>query len=245
MAQAWLNMTDGSVSPIIGAVFVYSASFVFGWISYNIVEKILPQTFHQLGFDCIKTLTICAYPFGHVLMWKFYGGTGFLGGMVPIMVFTILALPKGDGTPVAVWVNYFRGVLSLWTCLLKTIVMIFAAFAAYKLGIFLYQSKVHEHFTTKLKDNEAGVCPSALKVSLLQGFLIETLGLVYDAWFSTLKLSGNKVIDTLLKVTNTGIVVVAGECSAFVFVSLTIIKTTCKITSNNMTQLASLSWLLR
>jgi len=203
-------MIDAPVPPIVGAVFVYGASFIIGLTLYNLVENLLPQSFHQLGFDYLKTLTICVYPFGHVIMWKYYGGTGFLCGMVPIMVLTILALPKGEGTPVIIWTKYFRGIVPLWQCLLKTAIQVAAGLAAYKLGIFLYQSEIHEHFTLKLQDNEAGVCNSALKVPLLQGLVVEALGLVYDAWFSTFQLSQNKVIDTLLKVTNTGIIVVTG-----------------------------------
>lgn len=204
-------MSDGSVSAITAVIFIYSACLFLAVLMYKAVEKLLPEKLKSLGFDFTKTCFICAYPFGHGILWKYYGGIGFLCGLIPIVLLTNLLLPKGNPTPVSVWIQHFRGLLSLRSCLHRTALHLSAALAAYRLGILLFRTGLHEHFITKIKDHESGFCNSALNVSVSQGLFIETVGILYEAWFSTLKLSDDGFTDALLKITNTGLVVVSGN----------------------------------
>lgn len=204
-------MADSTISVVMAAVFLYCSSFLVGLLLNNIVDKWLPEPVRQYGFDYLKTMVICAYPFGHAILWKCFGGTGFLCGMVPVMLLTIFVLPRGEGTPIATWIKYFSGVLPLRQCLLKTAIHMSAGLAAYQLGILLLQSRLNWHCILKLREHEDRTCKSTLNVSVLKGLIIESLGVMYDLWFSSKTFSENKFVDAFVKVGNTGIVVITGE----------------------------------
>ncbi|WAQ94872.1 AQP11-like protein [Mya arenaria] len=201
---------EGFFAPFVAAEFIFISTTGAGLIVYSFLKTFPDGSFRTFLQDFVKTTVLCAHPFGHAIMWKFYGGTGFLLGMIPLMVLYSRLFTEGDDNPVVVWIKYFKRVIPLWLCLLKTVVQLFAGLAAYRFGMFLYRTELHDHFSTKITENAAGRCTSTLNVPIVQGFLIEMAGTAFVTWFAAQSLTGNKAVDGAIKVANTGIVVVAG-----------------------------------
>ena len=156
------------LAPVFAAVFIYVAAFLIGVVCNKLVDKVPSGFLQSLLQDFVKTTTICIFPFGHAILWRFFGGFGFLFGLVPLMVVFSRTFPKGEANPVNVWMKCIKGVIPPWQCLLKTLVQTFSGLVAYEIAMILYSTEMHVHFSEKILANSAGRCNATLHVPMLQ-----------------------------------------------------------------------------
>lgn len=198
--------------PQFAEVLLYFAGvYLIGLLLYHVTRKVTPTVLSGFVYDFIKTMLICAYPIGLLLVRTQFGDISFLAVLVPLILLTVFTIP-GEATPVAIWVKLFQKRLSLGIVFVKTMILVISGFAAFYVGIFVLRLQLHKTlFGFERSTTLPTTCQSALKVPVYQGFLLEMLGVMYDSWFMTQKLSPNVILDTSLKITNTGILVIAGS----------------------------------
>ena len=205
------HMDSDVVPAIVAAGIIYLAIFLIGQFLYQTTRMLAPAMLRGYILDFVKTMTFCAYPFGHGIMRKYYGEAGYIGAMLPVAFFSGLAFPMGDGNPITVWMKFFMRGMPLWKCLIKTIVQIGGGFAAFHLGMYILSFELHPMFVEKLKDYYSQFCSTDLKVPVYVGFLIEFVAVIYESWFASQKFTGFLHIDELIKILNCGFLVVGGE----------------------------------
>lgn len=196
---------------IFAALVMYLAIYLIGMFLYQTTKMFMPGAIRGYVLDFVKTMTFCAYPFGHGIMRKYYGEPGYLGAMLPVVYLSVLSFPLGDGNPISVWNKYFLKGIPLWKCILKTAIQIVAGFAAYHLGMYIIGLELHPMYVDRLKEYYKSFCSTDLNVPVYVGFLIEFVAVIYDSWFSSQTLTGHKQIDTILQIINGGLLVVGGK----------------------------------
>ncbi|KAL4222777.1 60S ribosomal protein L10 [Mactra antiquata] len=198
------------LSPIPSAVIVYLSIYFIGLICHSMTRLITPRIIRPYILDFIKTATICAYPFGHGIMRKFYGEPGYIFAAVPMAFITLVTLREGDASPLSVWEKYFTKAIPIWKCVLKTVVQIAAGFSAYHLGMNVMSMKLHPMYAERLKAYYDQFCLSDLNVPVYAGFLIEFFAVIYDSWFSSQTFTGKPHIDLIIKIFNGCLLVATG-----------------------------------
>lgn len=198
--------------PHVIEVLVYlMVIFFIGWSLYHVTRLILPDNISEYAFDFVKTMTICAYSLGMILVRINFGDIWFILVLVPLIILTVIMIP-GEATPVTIWVQYFHNRLSLLVAIVKTVILMTAGVAAFWIGILVLKSKLHNViFGFNYSTDLPSTCSSALNVPLYQGFMLEMIAVMYDSWFVVQKLSPNLLLDAAFKVTNTGLLVIAGS----------------------------------
>ncbi|XP_053373457.1 uncharacterized protein LOC123532875 isoform X2 [Mercenaria mercenaria] len=195
---------------IPAATVVYMSVYLIGLLLHTITRMIVPTAVRGYILDFVKTMTFCAYPFGHGIMRKYYGEPGYMCAMVPTMFLSFMTLREGDGNPIAVWLQYYKRIIPLWKCIIKTIIQIIAGFAAYHVGMYILGLELHPMYVARLKEYYDAFCSSDLTVPAYVGFCIEFCAVIYDCWFANQTFTGNLPIDTLIKIFNSGLLVVSG-----------------------------------
>lgn len=196
---------------IPAAMVLYLSAFFIGLFLHTITRMIIPSPIKGYILDFVKTMTICAYPFGHGMMRSNYGEPGYILAMVPIMILTLSTLKAGDGNPIGVWLQYFKKIIPLWKCVIKTFVQIVAGFAAYQLGIYILGLELHPMYVSRLKEYYNEFCSTDLHVPAYAGFFIEFFAVIYDTWFSSQMFTGILQLDLIIRIVNSGLLVVLGK----------------------------------
>lgn len=206
------NPQSEFLSPIPSALVIYLSIYFMGLICHQMTRLISPGVIKPYILDFIKTMTVCAYPFGHGIMRKYYGEVGYMCAMIPMVFLTLITLREGDGNPIAVWHKYFNKVIPLWKCVLKTFIQILAGFSAFHLGIYVMGLKLHPMYGERLQAYYDQFCTTDLHVPVYVGFLLEFSAVIYDSWFSNQTFTGHQYLDLLIKIINGGLLVVSGLC---------------------------------
>lgn len=204
------NLGQEFLPAIPAAMVLYLLAYIIGLILHTITRMIIPSPVKGYMLDFVKTMTLCAYPFGHGMMRHHYGEPGYMCAMVPIMFLTLSTLKAGDGNPIAVWLQYYKRIIPLWKCIVKTVVQIAAGFAAYRLGMYILGLELHPMYVSRLKEYYSQFCSSDLNVPAYLGFLIEFFAVIYDSWFASQMFTGYFYIDLIIKIVNSGLLVVTG-----------------------------------
>lgn len=205
------HIDSDSVPAVIAACVLYLAIYLIGVLLYHTTKLVVPGSIRGYVLDFVKTMTFCAYPFGHGMMRKYYGEPGYMGAMLPVIYLSSLTFQSGDGNPIDVWQKYFMKGMPLWKCIMKTIIQIIGGFAAYHLGMHILSMEIHPMYVERLKDYYSSFCSTDLHVPVYVGFLIEFVAVVYDSWFSSQTFTGYFQVDKLIKITNSGLLVVGGK----------------------------------
>ena len=206
------------LTPLPAALFVFFSVLANGLVLYHVTKAIVPEPIKEYALDFIKTMTLCSYFVGHVLMWKGFGVPALALGILLALLITSIALKDGAGSPVNVWVAYFENLIPLRKCLFKTAIQTWAGFSAYHFAMFLISVEFNPVYTELLQPYNAGRCDSHLKVPILKGALIEFAGTFYMVWIMYQKLMKNKGLDQLLKLVNIVFIVILGKsCGTFCF----------------------------
>ncbi|XP_045169689.2 aquaporin-12A-like isoform X2 [Mercenaria mercenaria] len=198
--------------PQVMEVLVYfTAVYLIGLTLYHVTRISFPSVMSEYVFDFVKTMTICAYSIGMILVRINFGDVWFILVLVPLILLTVITIP-GEATPVTIWVQYFHNRLSVPTVLIKTTVLMISGVAAFWVGIVVLKLNLHDIlFGFKYSTVLPTMCSSALNVPLYQGFVLEMLAVMYDSWFIVQKLSPNLLLDAAFKISNTGLLVIAGS----------------------------------
>ena len=197
------------------AIFIYMSVFIIGLLLHSFTRMVVPSPIKGFILDFVKTMTFCAFPFGHGIMRNQYGEPGYMCAMVPLVFLSIFTLRGGDGNPISVWHQYYRRIIPLWKCVIKTLIQISAGFAAYRLGMYILTLELHPLYVERVKDYYNEFCSSDLRVPVYVGFLIEFFAVIYDCWFSNQTFTGNQYVDTIIKIVNSGLLVVSGKPDTF------------------------------
>lgn len=205
------HIESDSVPAVIAAGILYLAVYLLGVLLYQTTKFAAPGAIRGYILDFVKTMTFCAYPFGHGIMRKYYGEPGYMGAMLPVIYLSSFTFTSGDGNPIDVWIKYFKKGMPLWKCVVKTLIQIQAGFAAYHLGMYIISLQIHPMYVERLKEYYSQFCSTDLHVPVYLGFLIEFLAVIYDSWFSSQTLTGYFYIDRIIKITNSGLLVVGGR----------------------------------
>ena len=201
--------------------FVYlTAIFFIGLSLYHVTKLIFTDNISEYACDFVKTMTICAYSIGWLLVRLNFGDIYFILALVPLIILTVITIP-GEATPITIWVQYFHNRIGLTSAVVKTVILMAAGLAAFWTGILFLKSKLqYVLFVFDYSTSLPSTCSSALKVPLYQGFVLEMLAVMYDSWFVVQKLSPYKLLDVAFKVTNTGLLVISGKTYHFIKVFL-------------------------
>ncbi|XP_060606087.1 aquaporin-11-like [Ruditapes philippinarum] len=192
------------------AIFIYMSAYIIGLLLHTFTRMVVPSSVRIYVLDFVKTMTFCTFPFGHGIMRKNYGESGYMSAMVPTMFLSLMTLRGGDGNPISVWLQYYRRIIPLWKCILKTLIQIAAGFAAYRLGIYILGLELHPMYVARVKEYYDEFCSTDLHVPVYVGFLIEFCAVIYDCWFVNQTFTRNLYFDTVIKVVNSGLLVVSG-----------------------------------
>lgn len=196
---------------LMEVICYFTGVYLIGLSLYHVTKLLVPTVLSEYIYDFIKTMLICAYPIGLIIVRTNHGDIGFLIILVPLILLTVFTIP-GEATPVTVWVKYLHDQLAFGKVIYKTLIQMMSGFAAYRVGVFVLNLQLHKTLTGFEKSTTLPVkCSSALKVPLYQGFAIEMIGVMYDSWFAAQKISPNLIVDAAIKVTNTGVLVLAGK----------------------------------
>lgn len=198
------------LAPFPAALFVFFWVLMTGLVLYHVTKAFVPEPLKEYILEFVKTMTFCAYPMGHVLVFKSLGVPGLAVGISLAVIITSACLKDGAGNPLNVWVAYFEKLIPLRICLLKNFIQIAAGCSAYHLSMFIISTELSPLYSEQLEPYRKGECESHLKVSVLSGFLLEFSGALYVIWFMYQKLFKTVVIDQLVKVFNLVVVVLSG-----------------------------------
>ena len=208
----WSPDTD-FIPAVPAALTLYLSIYTIGQILRQVVKHLAPSVIQEYLFDFVKTLTFCAYPFGHGIVRKFYGEPGYLIAMIPLVTLTVFTFPEGFGNPIAIWLNFHQKRIPFIKSLLFTVIEVTAGLLAYRLGMMVFELELHPIYVARLTNYYNSFCESDLRVPAHFGFLIEFLAMIYETWFSSQIFTNNKLIDTVLKIFNAGILVSCGKSS--------------------------------
>lgn len=214
---------------LITAVVFFVTTYLIGLAMFHMTKLVLPKVAVEYIGDFLKTMLICAYPFGHGIIRRHVGEIGFLFFLILIMIPTIFTI-EGEGNTVSVWIKFLRKKVSVTKMILKTVIMMTSGLAGYWLGRYVLELQVQTIlFGLPNSHPPSGICRSFLNVPILQGFLLELIAVMYDSWFGSQKLSPNCYLDVAIKVLNTGSLVVAGRsrlcvCQVYLPLSLNCIQ---------------------
>lgn len=187
---------------------LYLWALLFCSLMYGLSQVILPRQIAIYALDFFKTMAFCTYPFGHALMRKSYGPFGFYVGNVTINIITANIIKKGAASPIGNVSNYLSKTVSFPQVCVRLLAQIAAGFAAIRLGWFIFHLDLHPQFTEALMSID---CNTDLKVSVLFGFLFETLGVLCDTWLANQSLSSVGLLDQFIKFSNGALLVNLGE----------------------------------
>lgn len=174
--------------------------------SMHRLSQLLPQKIRVIAQDYFKTLAFCTYPFGLMIVRRYYGDLGYVLCNVPLNTATTLILAEGQASPIANWLLFVKKKQSFILTAVRSFVQITAGLSAFRLGKLLMRLDLHPTFAESLFTE----CVSALNVPVFVGFFIELFGTTWDLWFHSLKLQHNVVIDKLLKFCNSSVAVCLG-----------------------------------
>ncbi|KAL4221947.1 hypothetical protein ACF0H5_017998 [Mactra antiquata] len=195
---------------LLTAVTFFLTTYLIGLALYRVTKQLLPEYLGEYVGDFFKTMLICAYPFGHGIVRREIGDIGFLCLLVLIMLPT-LATIGGDGSPISVWIKFFRKKISVSKTIIKTVVMMTSGFVGFWFGLVILKLELQSVlFNLPKLPPLPTSCKSFLIIPGYQGFLLELVAVMYDSWFSAQKLSSNPLIDVVIKIVNTGTLVIAG-----------------------------------
>ncbi|KAL5006491.1 hypothetical protein ScPMuIL_015297 [Solemya velum] len=186
---------------------LYLWALLFCTSMHFLSQVVLPRSIVIYALDFFKTMAFCTYPFGHALMRKSYGPIGFYVGNVSINIVTANIMKKGAASPIGNFDNYLSKTVSLPVVCIRLLAQIAAGFAAFRLGLFLFHLDLHPLFTEKLMSID---CDTDLKVSVLFGFLFETVGVLYDCWLASQNLSRVGLLEQFIKFSNSAMLVNLG-----------------------------------
>lgn len=189
--------------PILATITLYLLAMSLCYVMYRL-SFFLPAPIRSYAVDFFTTLAFCSYPLGHVMIRQSYGGTGYMLVFVPLIVVTLYLFSQGSGSPLDLWMNFLKKSTSLVSLLTHVPIQILAGVTAFRLRSYIYVLDFHSTFATDL---ENPLCNTDLKTSLLVGFLVETIGVIFVEWLGLQTLSKVNVIDLIIKVAN---------CAAFV-----------------------------
>lgn len=189
-----------------------AAIYLIGLALYHVTIILLPDAVAEYALDFLKTMLICAYPLGLILVRVNFGDIVFMCVLVPLIVLTVITMPRGEANPVSVWVKYFHQRLSLPKMLLKTTILIASGPAGFWIAGTILRLQLHSILLGFTKSTSIPTtCSSALNVSIYQGVVLEMLAVTYDAWFLAQNVSPNLILEAAIKVTNTGMLVLSGK----------------------------------
>ena len=194
-------------SPYAAALLVYATLLLSTYALY-LLASLLPKVIRPYLQTFVKTMAFCSFSFGHKIIWKYYGGWGYMLTMIPILTLGVHIFSEGYGSPLGNWACYLRGESSTTKFLLMTIIQVLGGIAAFKLGKYVYLLDFDPLLSEDLQQT---FCKSDLKVPAYVGVFLEFLGSGYDAWFWMQSISKNSILDSIVKFFNMGIVVIFGK----------------------------------
>jgi len=206
------------------AAIVYLSVYLIGLLLHTVTRLVAPAAVREYLLDFIKTMTLCAYPFGHGIMRKFYGEVGYMSAMVPVVFITLTTMADGSGNPIGVWLQYFRKQMPWWKCGLKNVIQVIAGISAYHLGMYILNLQLHPVYVQRLKEYYSSFCVTDLNVPMHVGFMLEFVAVIYDSWFASQTFTKLSYLDLVMKTINSGLLVVAGEFLISFLLDITWVK---------------------
>ncbi|XP_052095942.1 aquaporin-11-like [Mytilus californianus] len=187
--------------PAVASIILFIIIFATCFCMHRFSES-FPPTLKILTQDFFKTLPLCTYPFGLMILRKYHGDIGFALCNIPLNTATALLLSSGEGSPVGNWLLFVKGSQSLQQCIIRMVTQIGAGIAGFRVGKTLMKLDLHPAFEENLSQTE---CIAALNVAVTTGFIIELFGTTWDVWFHSQKFSDNRVLDKFLKFCNSSL----------------------------------------
>ncbi|XP_076094327.1 uncharacterized protein LOC143064968 [Mytilus galloprovincialis] len=194
------------LSPAVSSVIFCLLVMLLSVIMHKLSNLFLPGSIKLYALDFFKSVAMFTYPLAFGLTRTYHGHMGYCVIMVPINVLTVLLMTEGNISPVDNFLFAIKGQQALWKSILRIIIQVNGAFAAFYLAQKIMQLEFHEDFENMLSN----ACISDLKVTIFFGFLIEMLGTAWEVWVWSLSLSRYHRINLIIKMTNTALVVCSG-----------------------------------
>lgn len=203
------------LAPFPAALFIFFWVFTTGFVLYHVTKTTVPEPLSEYVTEFVKTMTMCAYPAGHVLVFKSLGVPGLFFSITLALIITSGFLKEGAGNPLNIWVAFFENLIPLRTCLLKNAVQIAAGVSAYHFSMFIMSAELSPLYSEQLIPYNKGVCNSHLNVTVINGFLLEFTGALYIVWLMYQNVFSAETMDKIFKVFNIVFVVIMGEFYLF------------------------------